>query len=424
MPRGRHRHSPPLHRLLPPSAIAGVSVVCALGPWLFSETMLLRVLAAAAAVTAVVGAVVMRHWDAQAGRQVADLTRARASDEWRFEERVAELESDLEESRELRQKLEHRLRAKRTELAGLRNEHASLLRRYATAETERASALEGRRLLEIEAAPQAPALPAARTAPAQETPETEPQGRETPETPETETSEQVVPGEESGGDDEVSAPAVFSPEGSRLFLRANAALARFDGDAAAGPDGGDRAEASDGSDGSDGDGGGDGGGEGAAAEAGQEDEAQGQSEAADGHERTAAASPTSSADERPAQPTQSTQPTRRADGHFTVPTAVAVVPPAPARRPVVEGGFDFFGTKDPEGAVDAAGGADAALETVQNEDLADVVGQEALALHKAEAEVSFKQAGEESRGVGQVIDLTAHDETEQIDVQGLRSAVS
>ncbi|MGW7565178.1 hypothetical protein ACWGJV_02730 [Streptomyces tendae] len=428
MPRGRHRHSPPLHRLLPPSAIAGVSVVCALGPWLFSETMLLRVLAAAAAVTAVVGAVVMRHWDAQAGRQVADLTRARASDEWRFEERVAELESDLEESRELRQKLEHRLRAKRTELAGLRNEHASLLRRYATAETERASALEGRRLLEIEAAPQAPALPAARTAPAQETP-----GRETSEA---ETSEQVVtgeesPGEESGGGDEVSAPAVFSPEGSRLFLRANAALARLDGDAPADPDGGDRgdrADASDssdgsnGSDGSDGDGGGDGGGEGAAA--GQEDEAQGQPEAADGHERTAAASPTSSADERPAQPTQSTQPTRRADGHFTVPTAVAVVPPAPARRPVVEGGFDFFGTKDPEGAVDAAGGADAALETVQNEDLADVVGQEALALHKAEAEVSFKQAGEESRGVGQVIDLTAHDETEQIDVQGLRSAVS
>lgn len=408
--------------------------------------MLLRVLAAAAAVTAVVGAVVMRHWDAQAGRQVADLTRARASDEWRFEERVAELESDLEESRELRQKLEHRLRAKRTELAGLRNEHASLLRRYATAETERASALEGRRLLEIEAAPQAPALPAARTAPAQETPgretpETETPETETParETSEAETSEQVVPGEESpgeesGGGDEVSAPAVFSPEGSRLFLRANAALARLDGDAPAGPDGGDRGDRgdrgdqgdrADASDGSDGDGGGDGGGEGgAAAEAGQEDGSQGQSEAADGHERTAAASPTGSADERPAQPTQSTQPTRRADGHFTVPTAVAVVPPAPARRPVVEGGFDFFGTKDPEGAVDAAGGADAALETVQNEDLADVVGQEALALHKAEAEVSFKQAGEESRGVGQVIDLTAHDETEQIDVQGLRSAVS
>ncbi|MFF9106398.1 hypothetical protein ACF1AU_38270 [Streptomyces rubrogriseus] len=419
MPRGRHRHSPPLHRLLPPSAIAGVSVVCALGPWLFSETMILRVLAAAAAVTAVVGAVVMRHWDAQAGRQVADLTRARASDEWRFEERVAELESDLEESRELRQKLEHRLRAKRTELAGLRNEHASLLRRYATAETERASALEGRRLLEIEAAPQAPALPAARTAPAEEVPVQE---TPVPESREQETSRADAAVEEG------SLPAVFSPEGSRLFLRANAALARFGGDAPADPDGGDRAAASEVPDGSGGDDDGDGGGEGVpATEAGPEDEAQGQPEAVDGHERTAAASPTTTSDERPAQPTQSaqpTQPTRRADGHFTVPTAVAVVPAAPARRPVVEGGFDFFGSKPVENAAGAAGASDAALETVQNEDLADVVGQEALALHKAEAEVSFKQAGEESRGVGQVIDLTAHDETEQIDVQGLRSAVS
>ncbi|NEB62458.1 hypothetical protein G3I61_22745, partial [Streptomyces diastaticus] len=135
-----------------------------------------------------------------------------------------------------------------------------------------------------------------------------------------------------------------------------------------------------------------------------------------GHGRTAA-SPASPSDAAPAQPT------RRADGHFTVPTAVAVVPAAPARRPVVEGGFDFFGTKAPEGAVNAAASG-AALETVQNEDLADVVGQEALALHKAEAEVSFKPAGEESREVSQVIDLTAHDETEQIDIQGLRSAVS
>lgn len=107
-------------------------------------------LAAGAAVTAVAGAVVMRSWDTAAGKRVADLTRARASDEWRHEERVAELETDLDESRELRTKLEHNLRAKRVELAGLRNEHAALLRRYATAETERASALEGRRLLEIE----------------------------------------------------------------------------------------------------------------------------------------------------------------------------------------------------------------------------------------------------------------------------------
>ncbi|MFE0820168.1 hypothetical protein [Streptomyces sp. NPDC058847] len=396
MPRGRHRHSPPLHRLLPPSAIAGVSVVCALGPWVFSEAMVLRALAAAAAVTAVAGAVVMRHWDAQAGKRVADLTRARASDEWRYEERVAELESDLEESRELRQKLEHRLRAKRTELAGLRNEHASLLRRYATAETERASALEGRRLLEIEAVPQAPALPAARPAP-DEAPVAE------------EAAVEDTATDEAGGE----VPAVFSPEGSRLFLRANAALARFAGDAPAG----DR----DSGDGDSGDGGGDdgdGGGERAEADGtAREDEAQGQPEAADGHERTAAASPTAQPDERPAQPGA---PTGQATGHYTVPAAVAVVPSAPARRPVVEGGFDFFGTKSDQDGTSSP----EALETVQNEDLADVVGQEALALHKAEKEAGFKTAGEESRGVGQVIDLTAHDETEQIDVQGLRSAVS
>ncbi len=139
----------------------------------------------------------------------------------------------------------------------------------------------------------------------------------------------------------------------------------------------------------------------------QEDDAQGQSEAADPHAR-AAAVPTTSAE--PATATG-----RQGAGHFTVPTAVAVVPAAPA-RPVVEGGFDFFGTQKQTSS--------AALDTVQNEDLADVVGQEALALHKAEAEAEFKPADPESSGVGQVIDLTAHDETEQIDLQGLRSAAS
>ncbi|RDD89627.1 hypothetical protein DVZ84_11220 [Streptomyces parvulus] len=391
--------------------------------------MVLRVLAAAAAVTAVVGAVVMRHWDAQAGRRVADLTRARASDEWRYEERVAELESDLEESRDLRVKLEHRLRAKRTELAGLRNEHASLLRRYATAETERASALEGRRLLEIEAVPSAPALPAARPAPDRERADadaapaaTDPAGEDTGEAA-------------KGAAEKDGAPAVFSPAGSQLFLRAGAALARFDADAPKGPDRGGRDDdgdpSGDGDGGDDGDGGGksddgDGGESATAPEAAREHETQGRPEAADGHE-SPAASPAPRSDEPPAPPAQST---RRADGHFTVPTAVAVVPAAPARRPSVEGGFDFFGTKEPgdgEGA-DGPAASGAALESVRNslhdEDLADVVGQEALALHKAEAEASFKPAGEESRGVGQVIDLTAHDETEQIDIQGLRSAVS
>ncbi|MER6733901.1 hypothetical protein [Streptomyces puniciscabiei] len=488
MPRGRHRHSPPLHRLLPPSAIAGVSLVCALGPWVFSEATVLRALAGAAAATAVVGAFVMRRWDIHAGKQVADLTRARASDEWRYEERVAELETDLEESRELRTKLEQRLRAKRTELAGLRNEHAALLRRYATAETERASALEGRRLLELEAAvpSSSPALSPARRA----EPDLEPAEVTATEEP-AEAAQAAEAGADSG--DGPTAYAVFSPEGARLYRRALMALAGFDGEASRDPEDADTdaeasvdtatpaasdaasadtapeapasetGEADAGETGADagaaaigkadvlkadvseaavrkaavrqagaggaepaaqpagaaGNAGDDAAADGvtdaagvsvseAGAPAGQEDEAQGQPVAAGGHAR-AAADPMA-----PAEPAQPVGPLPA--GHFTVPTAVAVVPAAPTRRPAVEGGFDFFGTQK--------GAPKAALDSVQNEDLADVVGPEALAVHKAETEAAFKDADARSAGVGQVIDLTAHDETEQIDVQGLRTAAS
>ncbi|MEU6139899.1 hypothetical protein ABZ848_05995 [Streptomyces sp. NPDC047081] len=493
MPRGRHRHSPPLHRLLPPSAIAGVSLVCAFGPWVFTQSAVLRVIAAFAAATAVVGAAVMRRWDAQAGKQVADLTRARASDEWRHEERVAELETDLEESRELRAKLEQRLRAKRSELAGLRNEHAALLRRYATAETERASALEGRRLLEIEAgAPTTPALPPV-SADEDETDSVEEAEAVAASADETEAEAALAEADASDTDEKPEGPAVFSPEGSKLFLRAGAALKKFDKDgdgspkdtdavageadaedetagdlqveadvdaegdveaeadsddevAAASDEGASEDGASPEDDGSPKGGGspkGDGRSkrdgapkgapvtaqngasasqapapaaqtapavaeavaDGGVEAAAQEDEAQGQPEAVDGHERAAATTPARSA-----------QPVQQPSGHFVAPTAVAVVPAAPVRRPAIEGGFDFFGNKkEPNPAT---------MDAVQNEDLADVVGQEALAVHKAEAEAEFKPADEGARGVGQVIDLTAHDETEQINLQGLRSAVS
>lgn len=451
MPRGRHRHSPPLHRLLPPSAIAGVSLVCAFGPWVFSQTAALRIVAAIAAATALVGAAFMRRWDTQAGKQVADLVRARTSDEWRYEERLAELESDLDESRELRVKLEHKLRAKRTELAGLRNEHAALLRRYATAETERASALEGRRLLEIEAAEPARALP---PVPADddeaaadvelelqddvpETDDTEAVAASVDSADETDAEGETDTDADAEGDTEdgesVAAeaaaekpaePTVFSPEGSKLFLRAKAALVRLDDDTetpaptpkdsapsdpaakdsapkdiAPKDDDSARAEpapvpADSG---------------GTESEAAQEDEAEGKPEAVDGHEHAAAVPPAA----QPAQLAPSAQPS----GHFTVPTAVAVVPASPVRRPMVEGGFDFFGMQK--------GATSAAMDAVQNEDLADVVGEEALAAHKAE-EAQFKPADERSRdvGVSQVIDLTAHDETEQINLHGLRSAAS
>ncbi|MES9520967.1 hypothetical protein [Streptomyces capoamus] len=448
MPRGRHRHSPPLHRLLPPSAIAGVSVACALGPWVFSEATVLRALAAAAAATAVVGAVVMRRWDTQAGKQVAELARARAGDEWRFEERVAELETDLEESRELRAKLEQRLRAKRAELAGLRNEHAALLRRYATAETERASALEGRRLLELETAEPDPSPPALPPAPGSRS----------------RTAGTEAPAGPAGAGEEPTAYAVFSSEGARLYRQALTALARFDRGApggagpesgdAAGPLAGTGAEAepdaesdaaeagepetaltepaeadvdADADTDAHAETGADAGASGADAPEAPEEHASGAGAVAkgeggaeavrDGAEAVSegAEAVSDGADASPAA--EAVRPAGQpAAGHFTVPTAVAVVPAAPARRPVVEGGFDFFGTQK-----DASR---ATLDSVQNEDLADVVGPEALAVHKAEAEAGFKPADARSREVGQIIDLTAHDETEQIDVQRLRSAAS
>jgi hypothetical protein len=334
MPRGRHRHSPPLHRILPPSVVAGASVVCAAGAWLLAEPLVLRGLVAAAAAAAVTGAYLMRSWDREAGRRVAELMRARASDEWKTEERIAELEADLEESRALRVRLETKLRRKRVELAGLRGEHAALLRRYANAETERASALEGRRQLALEAAASPRELPAARSTPT---------------------------------------PAAYARAAQALQdLTRNAALqeARRTAEQARKRDLAERAQ--------------------------EAEERKGKHAAADAeqHRRPSAALP-------PARPSTAL-PAPRA-----VPAASAVVPYAASRRhPVPQGSFDFFGTQK----------AHAAIESVQNEDLADVVGEEALAAHRTGAA--------QNRAVGKVIDLTAHDETEQLDVVELRSAIS
>ncbi|THA76622.1 hypothetical protein E6R60_11805 [Streptomyces sp. A0642] len=309
--------------------------------------MVLRALVAAAAAAAVTGAYLMRSWDREAGRRVAELTRARASDEWRAEERVAELEADLEESRELRARLETKLRRKRVELAGLRGEHAALLRRYANAETERASVLESRRQLTLEAAAPPRELPAARSTPT---------------------------------------PAAYLRAAQALDdLSRNRALqeARRTAEQARKRDLAERAR--------------------------ETEEPQGKHAAAppapsagadaEQHRRPQAALPAT----RPSQ----ALPSQALPSPRPVPAASAVVPYAASRRHLVpQGSFDFFGTQK----------AHAAIESVQNEDLADVVGEEALAAHRT--------GTAENRAVGKVIDLTAHDETEQLDVAELRSAIS
>ena len=344
MPRGRHRHSPPLHRILPPSVVAGAAVLCAAGAWLLAEPLVLRGLVAAAAAAAVTGAYLMRSWDREAGRRVAELTRARASDEWRAEERVAELEADLEESRELRARLETKLRRKRVELAGLRGEHAALLRRYANAETERASVLESRRQLALEASAPPRELPAARSTPT---------------------------------------PSAYLRAAQALDdLSRNGALqeARRTAEQARKRDLAERAR--------------------------EAEEPQGKHAAA-ADPQAAAGQAGAEQHRRPQAALSATRPDRALPAPRAVPAASAVVPYAAARRHLVpQGSFDFFGTQK----------AHAAIESVQNEDLADVVGEEALAAHRTGAA--------ENRAVGKVIDLTAHDETEQLDVAELRSAIS
>ncbi|RSS54290.1 hypothetical protein [Streptomyces sp. WAC01280] len=384
MPRGRHRHSPPLHKLLPPSAVAGAAVVCAAVVWLPGDLLVVRLLAVVAAAAAVTGAVLMRSWDRSAGAKVAELSRARTADQWKAEERVAELESDLEESRGLRTRLDAKLRAKRVELAALRGEHADLLRRYATAETERASALEGRRVLALEATGAA----------------------------------------DAAGDGAKALPAAGSTPTPEAYRRAAQALRDLPRNAAA-QHARRTAEAARARD--------------LAERARETEEPQGKHAAAAGteqHSRTAAPalgpSPVQAALPAAPAPSDAEASTPSAPAVPVPPTGIAPLPavqaaaaivPYAARRPVPrpEGGFDFFGAQK----------VAAAIEAVQNTDLADVVGEEVLEEALA-AETPFlvplaplpTPAPVPPRAIGEVIDLTAHDETEQLDVAELRGAVS
>ncbi|MFD3923348.1 hypothetical protein [Streptomyces sp. NPDC058595] len=386
MPRGRHRHSPPLHRILPPSAVAGAAALCAAGAWLLTEPVALRGLVAVTAAAAATGAYLMRSWDSAAGRRVAELLRARSSEEWKTEERIAELEADIDESREIRTRLETKLRAKRVELAKLRGEHAALLRRYATAETARASALEGRRQLAIEAAQEPKALPPAGSTPSAS-----------------------VYFRAAKALDDLTRNGITQHtrrilEDARRRQLAERAAREAEAEAerakqAAKAEKKARAER---------------------AEREKAAEKRRVAEAATAAEQHTRPSPALPLKARPSSSLPATRP------H---PGASSIVPYNRRHRLQrgPEGGFDFFGTQK-GGPAEIEPPADAAedapdtgagrvepdqLERAQREDLADVAGEEALAV----------QSGGADRAVGQVIDLTEHDETEPLPLGQLRSAI-
>ncbi|WP_308401541.1 hypothetical protein [Streptomyces roseoverticillatus] len=337
------------------------------------ETVVIRGLAAAAAAAAVVGAVLMRRWDHSAGKRVAQLTAARTRDEWKTEERIAELETDLEDTRAAKSRLESKLRGKRAELARLRTEHADLLRRYATAETGRASALESRRV----ARGGAPALEsgAPLTVPG---PAVDPAAFRK--------AAEVLRGLAGGEPDAVRPAAGPAPlPGQKPVTTSQTASKGVPRPRPEAP--------------------------GQAADKAAAGAADGVKAVEPGPGSVAAAA--SAACDAPSTPPAS------AEGRKALAAAKPAVPQAPAgRRPAsrATGGFDFFGTQGPAPA----------QRPVEETDLADVVGEEALAEAKAEAEA---EAGAKTEPDGEpagddVIDLTAHDETEQIDVAELRTAVS
>ncbi|WP_424213087.1 hypothetical protein ACN20G_13885 [Streptomyces sp. BI20] len=454
MPRGRHRNPEPLHRLLTPAVVAVVSIAGAGAAWLVTDLLVVRLLVAATAGVGVTGSLLMRAWDRAAGRKVAELARERAKDEWRTEERLAELESELEEARALRVKLDAKLRAKRVEIAGLRGEHAALLRRYATAETERAGALEAQRLLARAAAD---ADADADSDGGSGGPDG-PGGGRIPETEERTAEGAPTPVGYARANAALGAllnralvePARAPhpepvPEPTREPEPTPEPIATVPAQTPAQTPVRDQAAAQ--------------------AQTPVQAPAQAQAQApapvpprpvpgfftpavpagpapvAPAHNRlpalpplaeqarlaeTGAVTETETRPETPETPAPvPATPAVPAPARAVVPAGGVTPYPAaeagPGRRSAsrVEGGFDFFGTKTGESAR-------AAIEAVQNEDLADVVGAEALAAHKAEVpgEPSFKPLTPEARAVGQVIDLTAHDETEPIDVVRLRTAIS
>jgi hypothetical protein len=329
--------------MLPPLTVAACAAAFAVAAQVTSDTGVIRTLAVATAVAAAAGAALARTWDRSAGREVAELNAARVREEWRTDERVAELETDLEESREIRGKLETKLRAKRSELARLRSEHADLLRRYATAESERARALEASRRRPQDAQKQQP-----------------------------QSSQQLVPA------------AKPSPVGPAAFLKAEQALKDLPRNAA---------------------------------------RQQAQRTVDDARRREAAA-PEEQQGRHAADPAAPKDaPARTAAGlpvreHRLVPAVAAAVLPyaqptrsaaqPPAQRAV--GGFDFFGTHKqpalPAGTQDGAP-AEGAVGGESGPDADD-------AEHSRPAEPPLAAASE-------VIDLTVHDDTEQLDVTELRA---
>jgi len=152
MPRGRHRQTSPLNRLLPPIACGVLAVAALVSAPLTSDLVLLRVLVVATAVGAASSAVLLRLRERAGEAELEAEVSARSRDEARFEDRIAELEFAAETAEEQAKRLERRLLAQRSQLARAEGDIQRLLReraRIAAEHAARAAAEERRRVAAV-----------------------------------------------------------------------------------------------------------------------------------------------------------------------------------------------------------------------------------------------------------------------------------
>ena len=138
MPRGRHRQSSPLSRLLPPTACGVLAIASLISAVFATDPGMLRVLVVAASIGAFAGAVLLRLREHAGEIELEAEVAARSRDEARFEDRVAELEYAAEAAEEQVKRLERRLLAQRSQIARAEAENARLLRERARIAAEQA----------------------------------------------------------------------------------------------------------------------------------------------------------------------------------------------------------------------------------------------------------------------------------------------
>ncbi|MEY9874043.1 hypothetical protein ABH931_003537 [Streptacidiphilus sp. MAP12-33] len=138
MSRGRHRQASRLGRALPSLASAVLAVAALAAALLTSSPGVLRILVAAVSVGAVAASVLLRQRESAVQAALVSEQAARGRDEARFEERVAELEYQAEVAEEQVKRLERRVLAQRSQLAHAEAAHAQLLRDRARVAAEQA----------------------------------------------------------------------------------------------------------------------------------------------------------------------------------------------------------------------------------------------------------------------------------------------